>query len=91
MNMPEAIHVLGDVALPHCDQSVLHAPGECQYCDQHPDWQALRAVWGVAFTGHTPQADQAKVPCPSDFVRGTGGAHVWPGNQPTYDTSTDPR
>jgi hypothetical protein len=41
---------------PHCDQRVLHAPGECEYCDRHPDWQALRKAWGIAFTGHAPRA-----------------------------------
>lgn len=39
---------------PHCDARVLHAPGECAYCDEHPDWQKLREVWGIAFTGHRP-------------------------------------
>ena len=65
---------------PHCDQSVLHAPLECQYCDRHRDWQQLRIYWGIAFTGHPPQAGQ--VPCPSDYVRGLAGAHVWHGNTP---------
>lgn len=66
---------------PHCDASVLHAPGECEYCDQHPDWQALRGAWGIAFTGHRPA--ELEVPCPSDQRRGPGGAHVWGGNRPT--------
>lgn len=65
---------------PHCDQSVLHAPMECQFCDGHPDWQQLRLLWGIAFTGHTPEAEQ--VACPSDHRRGRGGAHVWHGNTP---------
>lgn len=65
---------------PHCDSRVLHAPGECDYCDQHPDWQALRAEgWRINFTGH---ADPDKAPCPSDAQRGLGGAHIWPGNRP---------
>ncbi len=41
---------------PHCDQRILHAPGECEYCDGHPEWQALRQSWGIAFTGHLPRA-----------------------------------
>jgi len=41
---------------PHCDQRVLHALGECEYCDRHPEWQALREAWGIAFTGHPPRA-----------------------------------
>ncbi len=81
MDMREATDIIG--TLPHCDQSVLHAPGECQYCDKTPGWQALRVIWGVAFTGHEPAETGAKVPCPSDAARGTGGAHVWPGNVPS--------
>jgi hypothetical protein len=69
-----------DMQPPHCDQSVLHAAGECTYCDHHPDWQALRMLWGIAFTGHWPL--EHEVPCPSDQRRGTGQAHVWGGNQP---------
>lgn len=75
---------------PHCDSAVLHAPGECEYCDRHPDWQALRLVWGIAFTGHAPtdvdptyaQAGR-QLPCPSDARRGIGQAHTWGGNRPT--------
>lgn len=40
---------------PHCDQRVLHAPGECEFCDMNPMWQELRKAWGIAFTGHAPQ------------------------------------
>lgn len=79
MTSDEAFERVGQ--LPHCDQSVLHAPGECQYCDRHPDWQALRIVWGIAFTAHEPKSHQ--LPCPSDARRGTGGAHVWGGNRPS--------
>lgn len=38
---------------PHCDSRVLHAPGKCEFCDKHPDWQDLRLAWGIAFTGDT--------------------------------------
>lgn len=72
---------------PHCDQSVLHAPGECRWCDQHADWQQLREWWGIAFTGHEPAplypGGPLEAPCPSDARRGTGKAHVWGGNRPT--------
>ncbi len=70
---------------PHCDQSVLHAPGECSYCDKHPDWQQLRKDWGIAFTGQYPD-DEWQTPCPSDMRRGTGGAHSWHGNRPAGAT-----
>lgn len=85
MNMEQAFEVLNDAQMPHCDQSVLHAPGECKYCDMHPDWQALRVIWGVSFTGQTTRVSGAKVSCPSDYVRGVGGAHFWPGNRPSHD------
>lgn len=67
--------------MPHCDQRVLHAPGECTACDQYADWQALRNLWGIAFTGRQPQDGQ--FPCPADYHRpaGTPSDHrQWPGN-----------
>ncbi len=67
--------------LPHCDSAVLHAPGECEYCDRHPDWQQLRTAWGIAYTGHAPTGSEQ--PCPSDARRGRHGAHTWAGNRPT--------
>ena len=42
---------------PHCDSRILHRPSECEFCDQHPEWQALRKAWGIAFTGHVPAID----------------------------------
>ncbi len=66
---------------PHCDQRVLHAPGECGYCDKHREWQELRVAWGIAFTGYEPE--DGEIECPSDRARGRGGAHVWGGNRPS--------
>lgn len=60
---------------PHCDQCVLHAPGECKYCDEYSDWQELRKLWGIAFTGHQPT--EHEMSCPSDFFRGLGAAGQW--------------
>ena len=65
---------------PHCDSRVLHQPGECPYCDNNPDWQDMRLLQGIAFTGQEP--DEFQGPCPSDYHRGLGGAHSWPGNMP---------
>lgn len=56
------------VQFPHCDQRILHAPGECQFCDEHPDWQFLREMWGICFTGYTPEGKE--LPCPADNTRG---------------------
>jgi hypothetical protein len=74
---------------PHCDQRILHAPGECEYCDRHPGWQGLRNAWGIAFTGHEPVVSdhRAELPCPADFNRpptGEGPDHRrWAGNVAT--------
>lgn len=65
---------------PHCDERVLHSPGECVYCDMHPDAQQSRISRKVNFTGHT---DADKTLCPADIARGIAGAHVWHGNRPT--------
>lgn len=67
---------------PHCDQRILHAPGECKVCDAHPDWQTLRGNWGIAFTGHAPLAGQ--YPCVADATRGERH-QAWPGNRPAID------
>lgn len=67
---------------PHCDQRILHAPGECKYCDSHPLWQELRAAWGIAFTGHS--APLGTLPCPADYDRppgSTGDHRRWAGNR----------
>jgi len=53
--------VAGEITqFPHCDQRILHAPGECEFCDRHPGWQQLRQAWGIAFTGHPPRAGLPK-------------------------------
>lgn len=35
---------------PHCNAEVLHAPGQCHYCDHYPDRQAARAASGGSFS-----------------------------------------
>lgn len=73
-----------DLVFPHCDPRVLHAPGTCAYCDQHPERQALREAWAIAFTGQAPGPsiygppllpDPAATQCGSD-------PHIWGGNRP---------
>jgi hypothetical protein len=63
--------------MPHCDQSVLHAPGECQFCDMHSDWQEYRIVARINFTG---QSIEDCAPCPSEFFRSGEVRDRWPGN-----------
>jgi hypothetical protein len=40
------------ITFPHCNALALHAPGECDHCNGHPDWQDLRRRLGYNFTNH---------------------------------------
>lgn len=64
-------------AFPHCDSQVLHAPGECRYCDKYPEAQALRIRARVNFTGHY---DEDKVICPAERRRTLPTINRWYGN-----------
>lgn len=70
---PERAHA------PHCDSTILHAPGACPYCDEYPDWQQLRETWQMNFTN---QYDIGKAPCPSVYFRNPADRDAWPGNRP---------
>lgn len=63
---------------PHCDSSILHAPGECQHCDTYPDWQQARETQRINFTGHM---ESGKSPCPSVWFRDPLTRDLWGGNQ----------
>lgn len=70
---------------PHCDSRVLHAPRECEYCDEHPDWQELRRAWAINFTGHHLEATEyggKYLPCPSEANRPLSLINQWDGNVP---------
>lgn len=82
MTQSEKNLLRGLICGPHCDQRVLHAPGDCDTCDDFPLLQKARQVWGIAFTGQ-PTSREAPQPCPSDAARGIGKAHAWHGNTPT--------
>lgn len=77
IDLSNPIRVLGTI--PHCDPRILHAPGECEFCDTHPDWQALRQVWGIAFTGYEP--GETELPCPAMYAR-PEMFERWGGNLP---------
>lgn len=71
---------------PHCEARILHAPGECKYCDQHSDWQQLRVTWGIAFSGHEPTEEQP-IADPADLavMKGERGDYnQWHGNRAYY-------
>lgn len=63
--------------IPHCDASVLHAPGACRYCDLYPARQHSRVLQRINFTGET---DPDKAPCPSEYFREPSVRDRWPGN-----------
>lgn len=62
---------------PHCDQSILHAPGACEYCDHYPEWQEMRERQRINFTNEN---DPDKAPCPSTYFRSAEVRDRWPGN-----------
>jgi hypothetical protein len=76
---------------PHCDPRVLHAPEDnCEFCNMHPEWQELREMWGIAFTGHSydengkSRSDERGgtiLPCPAEFNRGMNSVNGWHGNR----------
>lgn len=78
--------------MPHCDSRVLHAPEDgCKYCNAHPEWQALRVAWNIAFTGHSLDKNGKPVvgdfgvpvqPCPAEAERGMESINGWHGNVP---------
>jgi hypothetical protein len=75
---------------PHCDPRILHAPEDnCQFCNEHGDWQELRKAWGIAFTGHSfdkqgnplPDGNGGVIlPCPAQYNRGMASIDGWHGN-----------
>jgi hypothetical protein len=81
------VHLKKEIQLqyPHCDMRVLHAPGECEFCDQCPEWQELRKGWGISFSGHEPTDEQPNC-CPADVAvlwHERGDYNQWGGNRPS--------
>jgi hypothetical protein len=79
---------------PHCDARVLHAPGVCEFCDAHQDWQELRKVWGIAFTGQKELRDEKGdilTPCPAEVARPLSVINKWPGNIPETEETKKAR
>lgn len=63
----------------HCDPAVLHAPGECSYCDLYPEAQLFREMWGINYTGWN---ELNKLPCPAEARRDVNVINKWVGNTP---------
>jgi hypothetical protein len=69
---------------PHCDQSVLHAPGECAYCDRYPKRQQGRIDAKIAFTGGpVPEFGSQD---PATLARPLEKINLWHGNVPMTST-----
>ena len=78
---------------PHCDPRVLHAPGECQTCDEYAgDLQEIRKVWGINFTGHHEvQTDNGTslLPCPAEVARPLEVINAWGRNRASTKESLE--
>jgi hypothetical protein len=74
---PHLEHPIERAPYPHCDSRVLHAPGECRYCDEYPDQQLRRIQSNINFTGHH---DPDKALCPAERLRPIERINRWPGN-----------
>lgn len=74
----------GKSGIPHCDDLVLHAPGDCEYCDEYENRQGLRILHGIAFTGQALASDggpwYAARPCPATLLRSVEKIDRWYGN-----------
>ena len=71
------------ITMPHCDTTILHAPGKCRYCDMHPDWQQYRIQSRISFSDeHFNVTISGKAPCPSTWFRNSETRDMWHGNLP---------
>lgn len=82
---PPAKIEVNKMILPHCDSSLLHAPGECIFCDKYPEMQEYRKYARINFSGHD---DSKKAPCPSTHFRNEETINKWRGNR-AYEKEED--
>jgi hypothetical protein len=59
--------------VPHCDDLVLHSPGQCTYCDEYPDAQNQRLLLNIPFSGEGGSPDEERRP--------REAIDSWPGNR----------
>lgn len=78
MDDPIILGTASTAPYPHCDDLILHAPGECQYCDAYPSAQLTRVNAGINFTNHD---DKDLEPCPSLSRRNAVDRDAWVGNR----------
>lgn len=85
-----AMNVKPGSSMPHCDDLVLHAPRQCEYCDRHQSWQVARIRLGIAFTGNAWNEKGTTLrPCPATLLRSVETIERWYGNVPTEKTIED--
>lgn len=53
---------------PHCNMQVVHAPGECYYCDKFPHLQRAREASGGPFTPNESNGWSGNVAAPQGAV-----------------------
>jgi hypothetical protein len=78
---------------PHCNAEVLHAPGECVYCDGFPSRQQARLSSGGAFTPNEANGWSGNVAVKEGQVHSHMGV-TWVvggnrGNEPTASSSSE--
>lgn len=74
----------------HCDDLVLHAPRQCEYCDRHQSWQVARIRLGIAFTGNAWNEKGTTLrPCPATLLRSVETIERWYGNVPTTEKAIE--
>ncbi len=79
MNESEAFELIHQGhQFPHCDPRILHAPGKCQFCDKEPEWQAMRIILNINFTG---EHDGDKIVDPATHARSYDLLNAWSGNK----------
>lgn len=70
---------VGGRSWPHCDDLIVHRPGDCSICDDTAEeLQTLRIRHNVNFTG---ESDPSKLPDPATESRDLQTMNRWPGNQ----------
>lgn len=70
-----------DIRPPHCDSSILHAPGKCKFCDMSPELQEYRRLARIAFSGEPDElGNESVAPCPSTHFRSPEKRDLWGGN-----------
>lgn len=73
-----------DGRFPHCDHRIVHAPGECNICDEYsPMLQYIREMYNINYTGHhdiVNSRGEQMLPDPAEVARPLSIINRWGGN-----------